>query len=140
MSHHAARRSTLAGSAAGAATAPAARTVSSVQSFSVFREGTTLQIRSAAGWPDTRRVDGVFGGRVFFRFAIVISLLNEKVRQFVLGPDQQGIYAPEPCAGTVKPITHPVVEMRFIELRGRPEQYGLVDVIRGRSQRRRALS
>src|SRR3954451_10431375 len=96
MSHHAARRSTLDGSATGAATAPAASAVSIVQSFSVLREGSRLQIRFISGRPEDRRGAELFGvERDFLRFAIVVSLLYEEVRQFALAPDQQGCYAPE---------------------------------------------
>src|SRR5690349_353487 len=95
MSHHAARRSTLAGSATGAVIEPAARAVSIVQSFSVLREGSRLQIRLISGRPEDGRGAELFGvERVFLRFAIVVSLLYEEVRQFALAPDQQQCYAP----------------------------------------------
>src|SRR4051794_30598012 len=71
MSHQAARRSTLAGGAAsGAATAPAAMAFSGVQSFSVLRDGTRLQMRCVSGRPDCDLTAG------FFALAIIFLLVD----------------------------------------------------------------
>src|SRR4051812_15395472 len=78
MSHHAARRSTLAGGAAsGAASAPAAKACSGAQSFSVLRDGTRFQMR----W-DSGRADDV---RLVTILRLAMIFLPADVRNTIIG-------------------------------------------------------
>jgi hypothetical protein len=74
MAHQAARRSTDAGSAAGAPSTPAASASSNFQSLSVFFDGATLQIRAEGEPPRGPRAGALWLD--FFFFAIASSTVK----------------------------------------------------------------